>query len=97
MNRVFNLLKSYNKKINNNDNDDTNKYKSKKVIINYNLIQSYLTAIDNKNKKKIEVLYRLGRNNNNNNNIKNDIVYEMYNENELNYERLQYIIENCTA
>jgi len=58
-----------------------------------NLIQSYLTAIDNRNKKEIELLY----NNDKNNNIENDIVYEMYKEDELSSERLQFIIENCTA
>jgi len=58
-----------------------------------NLIQSYLLAIDNKNKKKIEILY----NENNKNNIEKDIVYEIYNSNELNSERLLYIIENCSS
>jgi len=53
-----------------------------------NLIQSYLTAIDNRNKKKIEILY-------DKNNIVKDVVYEMYKKNELNFERFQFIIENC--
>jgi len=65
-------------------------------IIDDNLIQLYLTAIDNKNKNEIEFLYNQN-NKNNINNIENDIVYEMYNANELNSERLQFIIENCTV
>jgi len=64
----------------------------KKNVNNDNLIQSYLIAIDNKNKKEIETLYEI----NINNNTKKDIVYEMYNENQLNSERLQFIIGNCT-
>jgi len=58
-----------------------------------NLIKSYLNAIDRKNKEKIKILY----NENFKNNIENDIAYEMYNENKLNCERLQFIINNCTA
>jgi len=67
------------------------KEKKKKGIYD-NLIQSYLTAIYNKNKKEIEILY----NKNSKNDIEKDIVYEIYNKNELNSERLQFIIENCT-
>ena len=44
-------------------------------------------AIDNKNKKEIENLC-----NNNKNKIENDIVYEIYNKNELNSDRFQFII-----
>jgi len=51
-----------------------------------------LISIDEKNKNKIKSLL----NKNNEHNIKRDIVYEMYNEHELNSERLQFIIENCT-
>jgi len=58
-----------------------------------NLIQSYLLAIDNKNKKELEILY----NKNKKNNIEKDIVYEIYNSNELNSERLLFIIENCSS
>jgi len=61
-------------------------------IIN-NLIQSYLTAIDNKDKNKIKTLY----NEYNKHDIEKDVVYEMYKKKELNSERLQFIIENCTA
>ena len=56
-----------------------------------NLIQSYLKVIDGKNKKEIEILYKI----NNKNSIKKDIVYEIYNENQLNSERLQFKVENC--
>ena len=67
---------------------------SKKNInaIDDNLIPSYLMAIDNKNKKDIENLC-----NNNKNKIENDIVYEIYNKNELNSDRFQFIIYNCTS
>jgi len=57
------------------------------------LINSYLTAIDNKDKNKVEIL----SNENKKHNIKKDIVYEMYNENKLDSERFQFILENCTA
>jgi len=33
----------------------------------------------------------------NSRNIEKDIVYEMYNKNELSSERFQFIVENCTA
>jgi len=80
--KAFNKFKSHNKKINN----------SKKPIDD-NLIQLHLAALDEKNKAVIEFLCNL----NNKNNIKYDIVYEIYNKNELNSERLQFIIETCTA
>ena len=57
------------------------------------MIQSYMTAIDDKNKDKIKYLYT----ENNKNSTENNIVYELYNKNELNSERLLFIIENCTA
>jgi len=63
------------------------KSKSKKIV------QSYLIAIDDKNEKKIKQL----ANKNNGKKIKNDIVYEMYNEYQLSKERLLFIIENCTS
>jgi len=44
-----------------------------KIIIDENLIQLYLNAIDNKNKKEIEFLY----NNDKRNNNEKDIVYEI--------------------
>jgi len=52
-----------------------------------------LIAIDDKNKNKVEILY----NKNIENNIEKDIVYEIYHQNELNSERLQFILENCTT
>jgi len=58
-----------------------------------NLIQSFLMAIDKKNKKGIEALC----NKNNKYDIKENTVYEMYIKNELNSERLQFIIENCIS
>jgi len=60
---------------------------------NYNIIQSYLTAIDNKNKEKMKDLY----NKRNEHNIENDIVSEIYKRNKLNSKRLQFIIDNCTC
>jgi len=48
-------------------------------------------AINDKNKKIIEILYKINKKSN----IKKDIVYEMYNKDELYYERLQFIIEKC--
>jgi len=65
-----------------------------KKVNNANLIQTYLMAIDNKNKEDIKFLYN---ENNSNNVIEKDIVFEMYNENKLNLERLQFIVENCTT
>ena len=85
MNTFFNKFKFYNTKI-------INKNDIKKVSDN-NLIQSYITAIDNKNKNEIEILY----NKNNKSNIEKDIVYEIYKKHELNSERLQFIIENCVT
>jgi len=87
MNKSINL-NSQNK----NDNDVSNKHNSKKTVDD-NLIQLYIAALDKKNKEVIEFLYNL----NNKYNIENDIVYEMYNINELNSERFQFIIENCTV
>ena len=52
--------------------------RSTKEIINDNLIQSYLIAIDNKNENEIEILQKT----NNKNNIEKNIVYEIYNKNE---------------
>jgi len=49
--------------------------------------------LDDKNKKEIETLYKINKEND----IEKDIVYEMYNENKLNCERLQFIIKNCTS
>jgi len=68
------------------------KYNIEKFI-NNNIIQSYLMAIDNKNKEDIIYLY----NENSKNNIEKDTVYEIYKENKLNLERLQFILENCTV
>jgi len=70
-----------------------NKFKNKNnklLIENLDLIQSYLVAIDNKNKDKIEILF----NENEKNTIKNDIVLWMYFNDKLNSERLKFIIEN---
>jgi len=52
-----------------------------------------LIAIDNKNKNEIRILF----NEKNKNNIEKDIVFEMYNKNYLNPERLRFIIENCKS
>jgi len=65
--------------------------KNKKVN-NDNLIQSYVIAIDNKNHEEIKFLY----NENNDNYTEKDIVFEIYKKNELNSERLQFIVENNT-
>ena len=70
---------SLNEEITNNDIDNI-------------LIQSYLMAIDNKNKNEIKNLYEI----NNINKIKKDIVYKMYIDDKLNSERFQFIINNCT-
>jgi len=59
-----------------------------------NDISLYLKALDNKNKKEIEILFK--RKNKNKSNIEKDIVYKMYKKKQLNYERLKFIIENCT-
>jgi len=62
------------------------------------MIQSYLTTNDDKNKDKIKYFYT----ENNKNNTENDIVYELYNKNEIKSELLQkgneevvkYIVEH---
>jgi len=74
------------------NNYSVNEHKTKKND-NGNLIQLYLSAIDNKDKEKIKILY----NENNNNNIENDIILEIYNKKKLNSEKLEFILENCTA
>jgi len=58
-----------------------------------NLIKLYLTAIDNQNKNEFENLF----NKNKYNSIEKDIVLEMYNSNQLNSKRFQFIIENCST
>ena len=63
------------------------------TIINDNLIQSFLIAIDNKNKEEIKFLY----NEKYKKSIENDIVFEMYSQRELKSERMQFIIENCNS
>jgi len=83
MKKAFHKLKIYLKK-NNIKNIKEVTYKNNDINI-----KKYLKAIDKKNLKKIEILY--------NKNNHNDIVYEIYNENKLNCDRLQYIIDNCTA
>ena len=65
-----------------------------KIIINDNLIQSFLMAIDNKNREEIKILYNEKYKNNFE---KDDVVLEIYQKNELNSERLQFIVENCTT
>jgi len=57
------------------------------------LVQSYLNAIDDKNKNEIRQLTIQ----NDKNDIEKDIVYELYSNNQLNNERLLFIIENCTS
>jgi len=90
--KTFNNLNSHNKKKYIDYNDVTNSHTSKKDADD-NLIQLYIAAFDKKNTEVIKFLYNL----NIEKNIENDIVYELYNKNELNSERLQYIIENCTS
>jgi len=66
------------------------------IIENLNedqLIQSYLIAIDNRNKDEVEFLFNKA----NEYNIKKDIVFEMYNRYQLNSKRLEFIMEQCTA
>jgi len=50
----------------------------------------YVEAIDNKNREEIKNLIINGNNTN-----KKDVVYELYENNLLTAERLQFIIENC--
>ena len=71
-------------------------YPLNKIIKNftkYTLYHSYLMAIDNKNKDKIKFLYYEKYKDN----IVNDIVFELYNKNKLNEERLKFIVENSTT
>jgi len=80
-----------------NENYDTDNRNAKKISNN---IENLITAIDKKDKKKIEnsYLYLLSTNNENNKIIKEkDIVYEIYIKNKLNSERFQFIIENCIS
>ena len=51
-----------------------------------------MNAIDKKNKNKIIKIY-----NKNNKYIEKDIVCELYNINQLNNERLLFIIGNCSS
>jgi len=71
--------------------------KKQNEIINKNesqsLIQPYLNAIDYKNITVIKQLTIKG----DENKIENDIVYEIYSNNQLSKERLLFIIENCTS
>jgi len=64
-----------------------------KILFEIIFIHQCLKAIDDKNKKEIEILFEKYNNSNIINN--NDVVFEMYNNNQLNSERLQFIIENC--
>jgi len=88
-----NELKIINKKTNIKNVNDINNQQNIKNIINDGLIKSLLKAIDNKNEIEIKILY----NKSNYHNVNNNVVYEMYNENKLNCERLQFIIDNCTV
>ena len=75
-----------------NDNYNPKKFISDIVILT--------NAIDSRDIKKIENLYSFSLSTDNENNKKNnkkDIIFEMYNKNELNSERFQFIVENCTA
>ena len=66
------------------------------IIENLNedqLIQSYLIAIDNRNKDEVEFLFNKA----NEYNIKKDIVFKMYNRYQLNSKRLEFIMKQCTA
>ncbi len=93
MKKNCNILNSYNSIIEHNNitnvNNDTNIIK----VIDNNLIQSYLAAIDKKNIEKIKLLF----NKINKENIEIDIINEIYNLKELTEERLHFIIENCTS
>lgn len=59
---------------------------------NINIINSYITAINEKNVNEIKILTN---NNNNNNNL--DIVLEIYKSNLLTSEGLQFIMEKCSS
>ena len=76
MNIIYKKLNFHNMENIKNDNNITNNHKH-----DFNLIQSYLTAIDNKNKKKIKELYYK----NIKNNIEKDIVYELYKKKEIEF------------
>ncbi len=86
----MNKLKAYIKKkvYKNVNNDVSNKNKP----IEDSLIQLYLNAIDKKNKKKIKIIHE----ENNQNNINRDIVYDIFINNKLNCERLQFIVDSST-
>jgi len=56
------------------------------------LIQLYLVAIDNQNKNEVETIY----NENKKYTDENDIVFEIYNKDQLSNTRLKYIINNCS-
>ncbi len=92
MNKVFNKLNSNKNKANNSTIKNINNVTTKNVSIE-KIIQSYLLCIDNKDKTELEILY----NRNHKDNVEEDIVYKMYKKNELNSERFQFIIENCTS
>jgi len=57
-------------------------------------IDSYIFAIDSKNKNNIESLFR--SNSENNKDDKNEIIIELYNNNLLTVDRLQFIMNYCT-
>jgi len=63
------------------------------ILKEYALIQLYLDCIDNKKKNEIQFLF----NKTNKYNIGKDVVLKMYNRNQLNSERLQFIMENCSS
>ena len=56
------------------------------------ILSSYLKAIDNESIKQVKSLYK----ENSKNNIKKDIVFKLYNYNQLNYKRFKFIIKKCT-
>jgi len=68
--------------------DDNKDHEIKKIVKKKKLNKD---SINNKNINKIKEL-----SNNNNNNIKNDIIFEMYNNYLLTVDRLKFIMKYCT-
>ncbi len=89
INKMNTLESHYNEKVYKNVNNDVS---NKNKPIEDSLIQLYLNAIDKKNKKKIKIIHE----ENNQNNINRDIVYDIFINNKLNCERLQFIVDSST-
>jgi len=73
-------------------NDDINEHSTEKAIKG-SLIKLYLHTIDDKNKNMVESIFNENKEQSN----EIDIIYEMYNNNELSIVRLLFIIDSCTA